>query len=305
MHAPHSEILKRPARFAARHLLHAYPLLTGCGRLANSRSMRWLDGPDRVVTSRLRNRDRILVPASDFVGRAITYFGDLDPKISRILRRLLRPGDTVLDVGANVGVIALQASRLVGESGTVHAFEPQPNLASLLRQSAALNGLSNLRVHEMALGAEQGTLSLWVPDGNAGAASLVRRGSSGRSISVPVRTVDEVMEELAAKHVRLIKMDVEGFEGDVLAGARGVLAAHPADVIVYELLGSEAFAERSTTRLLDDLGYRFYVIGRQPWRIGLEPVSAGWQGPLRGHDVVAVHAGSAFGEVANRLRLPG
>src|SRR5439155_22518055 len=131
----------------ARHVCQCYPFFSGCGTLANRPFLRRLTPAGAVVTTTLRDGSRIRVRPGDYIGRALYFFGDFDPKLRWVFDRLLRPGDVVFDVGANFGAMTLFAARRVGPGGAVHAFEPQPDLAALVRESAALNGYGNVRVH--------------------------------------------------------------------------------------------------------------------------------------------------------------
>src|SRR5947209_12853453 len=89
-------------------LMHWYPFLSGCGTAANSRAVRLAAGTGGgEAWARLRGGPELLVPLDDYVGRAAYYVGDLDGKVSEVIRRVVRPGDTALDVGANLGVVAL------------------------------------------------------------------------------------------------------------------------------------------------------------------------------------------------------
>ncbi|MFO0957337.1 MAG: FkbM family methyltransferase [Isosphaeraceae bacterium] len=155
----------------------------------------------------------------DLEGRCIDLLGEWDPRISWILRRVLRRGDTFIDVGANFGLVSLIGAQAVGPTGWVHAFEPQPDLAAMLRRSAALNGLTNLMLHEVALSNTDGTLSLQVPFDHSGAASLCRPDQGqGTSIPVAVRRGGPYFAEHGIGPVRLLKIDVEGHEAAVLEG---------------------------------------------------------------------------------------
>jgi FkbM family methyltransferase len=109
----------------------------------------------------------------------------------------------------------------------VHAFEPNPIIADRLRASLECNGITNVQLHQVALGAEPNTLKLSIPEGNAGAASFLH--NRGQSIDVPVTRLDDF--ELRPS---FIKMDVEGFEDQVLEGFSETLRNHPPPVILFE-----------------------------------------------------------------------
>ena len=116
--------------------------------------------------------------------------------MSWLCRNVLRRGDTAIDIGANLGLVAVIMASVVGSSGTVHAFEPQPDLASLIMRSAVLNGFDHLHVHRMALGNQDDCLELCIPYGNSGSASLIRRHSKGTTKAVPSRKVALIWSNL-------------------------------------------------------------------------------------------------------------
>jgi FkbM family methyltransferase len=199
-----------------------YPFYTGCGRLANHRLMKILApaSPDLVWAKLARGNLR--VPLDGHVGRAVYFFGDLDPKLIWILKRLLRPGDYVLDVGANFGLLTLLMSKLVGPEGTVDAFEPNPILCHILEKMLAHNSAANVRLHPIALGCSDGEMALHVPKGNFGAGSLVRKTDQAAHVHVvPIKKLDEVILPRGISKIALIKLDVEGFELEVFRGHNG------------------------------------------------------------------------------------
>jgi FkbM family methyltransferase len=220
---------------------------------------------------------RLFVSLADYVGRAAFYVGDLDRKISVLIDRLVRPGDTVLDIGANVGLVTLRLSKRVGPTGLVHAFEPNPVIADRLASSLAANGILNVRLHQVALGAEEARLQLSVPEGNAGAASLLADRASGKNVEVPVRRLDNF--DLGP--IGFVKMDVEGFEENVLRGFWKTLSSCPPRVILFE----QNDAGGGSIPLLEKAGYRIHGITKSLFKLKLPRVSA-WSAAY--HDYVAI-----------------
>lgn len=220
---------------------------------------------------RLRCGPLLLVRPDEHIGRTVFYFGDLEPKLSWVCTHVLRPGDTAVDVGANYGVITLLAAHAVGHSGRVHAFEPQPGVADLLRKSVARNAMSQVTVHELALSDADGRLDLQVPEHNLGAASLSRSLSGpGATFTVDAKESGPCLADLDLGPVRLMKIDIEGHEPAFLRGAQGYLAASPPDVIVFEsndhVFGSYdrplSLWERPAVRQIQNLGYEIVGIDR-------------------------------------------
>ena len=98
-------------------LLRRYPLYSGAGTLANSKLVATLAGTSHESVWCPTSGGDVLAPLHDYVGRAAYYCGDLDPKISWVCKKLVNPGDTVCDIGANIGIVTLLLSRLVGNAG--------------------------------------------------------------------------------------------------------------------------------------------------------------------------------------------
>ena len=198
-----------------------YPFFSGCGTIANSHLMDVIAPPLPDLVWARSVGGEVLVPLDDLVGRALYFFGDLDPKVTWVIRRLLDPGDIALDIGANLGFLSLFMAKVVGAHGTVHAFEPNPVLCNILKQTFARNHGSNIRLHPVALGASTGEMELRVPRNNLGAASLVRQTSDlVDAHTVRVVGLDDLVAQESIARASFVKLDVEGFELEVLKGAQ-------------------------------------------------------------------------------------
>jgi FkbM family methyltransferase len=165
-----------------------------------------------------------------------------EPGTSRLFCRLVRPGFRVLDIGANVGWFTLLAADRVGPTGLVHAFEPQPRLATLLHRSLFANSFwDRCALHEFALGATSGAAELHVVHGKFGGGTLRAptpgelrwmRAEAASTVEVDLRMLDDVLA--ADPRVDVIKIDVEGFERAVFEGASAVFAASPSLKMIME-----------------------------------------------------------------------
>ncbi|WP_165903357.1 FkbM family methyltransferase [Thiobaca trueperi] len=134
---------------------------------------------------------------------------------SDVLKAILRQGDVYVDVGANIGHLAIEAATLVGDSGKVTAFEAHPCTAGFLRQNILLNKLSNIRIAQVAVGNQLG----WVNFSNQNSDDQ-NNVTDGEGIAVPLVTLDALLPD---EPLTILKIDVEGFEKYVLEGAKKTL----------------------------------------------------------------------------------
>ena len=231
--------------------------LSGCGTLANH------SVAHRLVPKELKKRwacspgGYVRVSLGDFVGRSVFLFGDLDPKLTWIVKRLLKPGDCAIDVGANIGTLTLLMSRLVTSTGIVHAFEPNPNLYDDLTAALSRSKAGNTSVHQLALASTEGKASLYVPSSNWGAGALSKRDNCEQTIfSVQTARLDDICLE---QDIALIKVDAEDAEYEVLKGGERILkrtraiileSVHPQTDKAIKLLRSHNFEFLSIPRCL-------------------------------------------------------
>jgi FkbM family methyltransferase len=150
----------------------------------------------------------------------------------------LRAGMTVLDVGAHHGLYSLLASRRVGRSGTVYAFEPSARERRVLRMHLILNRCSNVTVEKCALGSENGAKEFFVVQGNQTGCNSLRPpvvSSATAEVWVDVTRLDDWIAQKKIGRVDFIKLDVEGGELAVLEGAVKLLGCRPRPVILAEV----------------------------------------------------------------------
>lgn len=183
-----------------------------------------------------------------------------EEELESYLLRELKPGDTVIDVGANVGHVALPAAALVAPTGRVIAFEPNPELAALVLDSAVRQKLP-LVMNAVALGEEAGAFTLHMDPAHSGGATLrtVSDPMFSRSIPCPVQRGDEVMPALSGRV--FLKVDVEGFERSTIRGLRKTLdrVDHAVLEVSPEWLGGDGVVE--LFELMSDAGLDAFQLG--------------------------------------------
>jgi FkbM family methyltransferase len=186
----------------------------------------------------------------------------------------LRPGDGVIDAGANIGVFTLQAARAVGPAGKVYAFEPMRSTFDMLARSVRANGFDQrCAIFNEGLGASEGSGSFHLSSHatNPGS-SYISEGSDGARIRI--RPLDSMEYE---RPIRFIKMDVEGFEPHILRGAAATLARH-APVILTEFFPRSlreigGISGPGYVAILEKLGYTMSVFSPERGR-GTEAVTS-------------------------------
>jgi FkbM family methyltransferase len=190
--------------------------------------------------------------SDQYVGRSFEEYGEFSQGEIDLFTHLVPPGAFVLDVGANIGAHTIPLAQLAGPGGMVLAFEPQPILCQILCANLAVNSITNTRTHALALGNHQGTCQIPILDyaasNNFGGISMdmVDTGET-----VPMITLDD----LQLDRVDFMKLDVEGFESQVLEGAKATIdRSRP---VMYVENDREEKSSDLIQRLFD-LGYRLW-----------------------------------------------
>ncbi len=173
---------------------------------------------------------------SDLVQGRIFAFGIWEPNLTRFIEKRMRPGDTFVDVGANIGYFSLLAASLVGPKGKVVSIEASPSIFEMLNDHLRFNHVRNVHTINAAAAAGPGTLSLYRgPDDNLGRTSLL----ASRGLSLEATVVADRLSTLAGddlRRARLIKIDVEGAEPPILLDLLSVADSLRRDVeIVVEI----------------------------------------------------------------------
>jgi FkbM family methyltransferase len=186
--------------------------------------------PDKDVWVKVQNQSMLLPnPRRNVLGRMIYLYGEWEKPVTQTLREEVRPGMTVLDIGAHVGYYSLLMAGRVGKGGRVFAFEPNPAVRKYLERNVERNGCCQVTICPFALFGTKGLATLQGRDNLN--VSLVPQLTPVEG-AVRVEVFDRVRMTLGIDKVDLLKMDVEGAEMDILLGMREMLERdHPTLII--------------------------------------------------------------------------
>lgn len=200
--------------------------------------------------------------------------GRYEPQETALVQRMLEPGMTFVDVGANWGYFTLLACGEVGASGRVISIEADPRAADALRTNLAANGLERARVFTVAAAARPGTLSMqdYQPEadalGNFGVAQTSTLTPGGRTFDVAARPLDDVLDEAEIEAIDVLKIDIEGGEAGALAGLTRRLQSRRVARILLEL---HAYHLRDLGSSVADVVSTLRAFGYHGWRIDHSP----------------------------------
>jgi FkbM family methyltransferase len=210
---------------------------------------------------------QIYLNPEDFspVSSSIATTGWLDLSLTEILAKVLRPGMTVVDVGANLGYYTLLCAKLVGKSGLVLAFEPEAFNLQLLSKSVNVNKLTNVKVFDQALSQTEGVVKLHLADPGAPQAHSIGRDWGRGTVDVLSTTLDLFWEKMERPRFDLVKVHVGSDDPIVLEGSKKVI--HEVEPFIVTVFVPQAW--KSHIELLDNLyaNYEVYRIVRSPFLI--------------------------------------
>lgn len=202
---------------------------------------RWMRGALGVREVRATSPSGILyeLQTDDYVQGVIIRSGAYEPETLTLMQRLLGPGDTMVDIGGHIGQFALHAAQRVGARGMVVVAEPNPEAYQRLLRNIALNGFEHIVPVLGAIACEAGRVRFVVPaDHNSSAARVSSDTTSSRSFHVLASPLQPLLEQVGASRVDFLKIDVEGYEQQVLESLDLESPLRPRH-IVLELIGDQ------------------------------------------------------------------
>ena len=211
----------------------------------------------------------------DDVGWTLYTYGCLDYWDERAIQGMLKPGSICIDVGAHIGYYSLLFSRWVGQNGRVFSYEPVPYTHSFFERNLRRNRAFNVTLQRAAIGSRTGTVRMACPNGGRLGWSTV---SDSGDMDVACTTIDSEISRFGLEHVDFIKIDTEGYEPQVLAGAEDALQ-RMRPKILFEVNRRSLEGHGSSPATLRDIflshDYGLFVAGRD----GLRPTMNLGEGP--------------------------
>jgi FkbM family methyltransferase len=196
-----------------------------------------------------------------WIGAKIFYLGDYEPELKLAFKTIIKKGDTILDIGANVGFHSLYFAELAGKNGKVLAFEPVPYNFDVLNTNIKLNSYENINVKNIALGNKNEQLLIDADENSENPGSFNLFANNGQ-VAIKCAIGDEVIKE----KVDFIKIDVEGYEAFVINGLINTIETYKPNIVFeYDVnyIQKTGLPKNYIVDLLSPLGYSFHLITRQ------------------------------------------
>jgi len=233
-----TEGIKKPLRALFRTAMQFYPREYGKYSILMKLYFPYLapTSPTKEVVT-LHDGIRMELVLNEYVQSQLYLFGAFEPATVKVLKRLVKSGDTVLDIGANVGYISLVLAKCVGNSGKVFSFEPDSKNFASLKRNLALNADCNIEPIAKAVSDSHQPIRLYHAkfDFNAGAHSMLpSEKHSSDFVEIEATTIDEFVTSHGLKKIDVIKIDIEGAEMKAFNGMTETLR-NSRPLIVCEL----------------------------------------------------------------------
>ena len=183
--------------------------------------------------------------------------------ITNLIKKEIHSGDVVLDIGAHIGYYTLQFANLVGSTGKVYAFEPEPKNFELLKKNVQINKHDNVVLIQKIVSDKDGIVEFFISKFDSIGNKLFESNEAGSSIKIESTTLDEYFKDLKKK-IDFIKMDIQGGEGKAILGMKNLLKENKNLKIIQEWW-PDALKQNNTNpedhlKFLQHIGYKIYEI---------------------------------------------
>jgi FkbM family methyltransferase len=217
------------------------------------------------IKKKVQGSDMYLNLNDTGISRELAVYGVHEHNSTEEVKRVIKPGMKILEVGANIGYYALLETKLAGSGGHLYAMEPSPFNFDLLSRNLELNKLSNFDLYRTAAGSINGK-ARFLLSGKSNLSSFIERDDlSGEVTEVDVIKLDDFLKD---KNVDFIRMDVEGFEGEILNGAKNILSSVNKPKLFFIEVHSDLLLKKgsSCSEIVNFLFSYGYEIRKSFWR---------------------------------------
>ena len=195
----------------------------------------------------------------------ISHYGTYEELEAKIMEEKIKVGSIVVDVGANIGLHTLNMARIVGNTGRVFAFEPDPSNFEILGENVKINNYQNIILEEKAVGDKHGRVTLYQSDNPGNHRLFPQTKQTKGEVEVELTSLDKYfIDSNLAEKINFIKIDVEGLEFSVLNGMKNILKNNKKIKILFEFVPENimevGFAPIGVLNLLTSIGFKLYCI---------------------------------------------
>lgn len=171
----------------------------------------------------------------NFLSRDIAFHKIWEPEITKLVKEIIKKDQIVIDVGANIGYFTTLFSKLVGKTGKVHSFEPAPINFEILKKNVSVNNLQNVLTYQIAASNVSDKQDLYLSTWNYGDNRLFEKPRDERDLEREKIQVDTIrLDEIVQEKINFIKIDVQGFEWQVIDGAKKLIDNNDDIRIIFE-----------------------------------------------------------------------
>jgi len=200
----------------------------------------------------------------------MSCFGSFEPFETEVVKKLIKIGNNVLDIGANIGYFSLLFAKLVGNNGRVYAFEPEPENFRILKKNLEINHYNNTMAIQKAISDKNHTVKLFLNEINTGNHSIYKSSETSAFIDIESIKLDD-FSDIQNKRIDFIKIDIEGAEIDAFKGMKNVLQKNSQVTILSEfnlyLLNKFNKKPREYVKILNDLGFEIFLLDSKKKKI--------------------------------------
>ena len=168
---------------------------------------------------------------------AVSHYDEYEESEAKIMEEKIKVGSIVVDVGANIGLHTLNMARIVGNTGQVFAFEPDPSNFKILRKNVKINNYQNIILEEKAVGDKHGRVTLYQSDHPGNHRLFPQTKQAKGEVEVELTSLDKYfIDSNLAEKINFIKIDVEGLEFSVLNGMKNILKNNKKIKMIFEFM---------------------------------------------------------------------